>query len=85
MTIAGTPNVTTAHTYYADGSLNTIVWSPQSGQFKYAYTPRGQYQTVTFPNGQTRSVLLRRPGTTDATSPTPSAPPTSRHTRTATT
>ncbi len=55
MTIAGTPNVTTAHTYYADGSLNTIVWSPQSGQFKYAYTPRGQYQTVTFPNGQTRT------------------------------
>jgi RHS repeat-associated protein len=55
MTIAGTPNVTTAHTYYNDGSLNTIVWSPQSGQFKYAYTPRGQYQTVTLPNGQTRS------------------------------
>ncbi|HQQ78068.1 MAG TPA: RHS repeat-associated core domain-containing protein, partial [Thermoanaerobaculia bacterium] len=55
MTIAGTPNVTTAHTYYADGSLKTIVWSPQAGQFKYDYTPRGQYQTVTFPNGQTRS------------------------------
>jgi RHS repeat-associated protein len=55
MTIAGTPNVTTAHTYYADGSLNTIAWSPQAGQFKYAYTPRGQYQTVTFPNSQTRS------------------------------
>ncbi len=57
MTIAGTPNVTTAHTYYSDGSLNTISWSPQAGLFKYAYTPRGQYQTVTFPNGQTRTYV----------------------------
>ena len=55
MTIAGTPNVTTAHTYYADGSLNTMSWSPQAGLFKYVYTPRGQYQTATFPNGQTRT------------------------------
>jgi RHS repeat-associated protein len=55
MTIAGTPNVTAANAYYADGSLNTTAWSPQAGLFKYAYTPRGQYQTVTFPNGQTRT------------------------------
>jgi RHS repeat-associated protein len=54
MTIAGTPAVTTGYTYYADGSLNTIAWSLQAGVFKYAYTPRGQYQTVTFPNGQAR-------------------------------
>ena len=55
MTVLGTPNVTTTHTYYADGSLNTMVWSPQAGQFKYAYNSRGQYQSVTFPNAQTRT------------------------------
>ncbi|HVT05226.1 MAG TPA: RHS repeat-associated core domain-containing protein [Thermoanaerobaculia bacterium] len=43
------------YSYYPDGSLNTIGWSPVLGNFKYAYTMNGQYQTVTFPNGQTRS------------------------------
>jgi YD repeat-containing protein len=43
------------HTYYPDGSLNTIAWSPVGGLFKYAYTSRGQYNTITFPNGQTRT------------------------------
>jgi RHS repeat-associated protein len=55
LTFSGSPSVTTAHTYYPDGSLNTISWSPQSGSFKYTYTPRGQYQTVAFPNTQTRT------------------------------
>jgi RHS repeat-associated protein len=50
--VTGGPS--TAYTYYPDGSLNTIAWSPVTGVFKYAYTSSGQYQTVTFPNGQTR-------------------------------
>lgn len=45
---------TAAYTYYPDGSLNTIAWSPVSGYFKYSYNGRGQYQLVTFPNGQHR-------------------------------
>jgi RHS repeat-associated protein len=45
----------TAYTYYADGSLNTIAWSPVSGVFKYTYTLVGQYQAIAFPNGQSRN------------------------------
>src|SRR5262249_17303858 len=33
MTVQGGP--TTTYGYYPDGSLNTIVWSPVAGQFKY--------------------------------------------------
>ncbi len=51
--VTGGPTATYA--YYPDGSLNTIVWSPVAGQFKYTYTLAGQYQTITFPNGQTRN------------------------------
>jgi RHS repeat-associated protein len=51
--ITGGP--TTTYAYYPDGSLNTIQWTPITGQFKYAYTLTGQYGTVTFPNGQTRT------------------------------
>ncbi|HEY3052050.1 MAG TPA: RHS repeat-associated core domain-containing protein, partial [Thermoanaerobaculia bacterium] len=43
------------YAYYPDGSLNTITWAPVSGQFKYAYRLNGQYQSLTSPNGQTRS------------------------------
>src|SRR6185369_10325263 len=46
---------TATYGYYVDGSLKTIDWSPVSGQFRYRYTARGQYETVTFPNGQTRT------------------------------
>ncbi len=52
-TVTGGPMATYA--YYPEGSLNTIVWSPAAGQFKYTYTLAGQYQTITFPNGQTRN------------------------------
>src|SRR5262249_58634449 len=45
----------TTYTYYPDGSLNTIQWSPVAGNFKYTYTLPGQYQGITFPNGQTRN------------------------------
>jgi len=44
------------YTYYPDGSLDTIQWSPVAGQFKYTYSSLGQYQSVTFPNGQTRNL-----------------------------
>ncbi len=53
MTVSSGP--TTTYAYYPDGSLHTITWSPVAGQFTYAYTLAGQYQTITFPNGQTRS------------------------------
>jgi RHS repeat-associated protein len=51
--ITGGPTATYA--YYPDGTLNTIQWTPITGQFKYAYTLTGQYGTVTFPNAQTRT------------------------------
>jgi RHS repeat-associated protein len=52
-TVTGGP--TASYTYYPDGSLNTIQWTPVAGEFKYRYTRAGQYETVTFPNGQTRN------------------------------
>jgi RHS repeat-associated protein len=52
-TVQGGPSATYA--YYPDGSLNTINWTPVAGQFKYRYTLPGQYQSITFPNGQTRN------------------------------
>src|SRR5262249_12002038 len=45
----------TTYSYYPDGSLNTIQWSPVAGNFKYAYTLAGQYQSVSFPNGHSRN------------------------------
>ncbi len=53
MSVTGGP--TTTYAYYPDGGLNTINWSPVTGQFKYAYRMNGQYQTLTMPNAQTRS------------------------------
>ena len=53
LTVQGGPTATYA--YYPDGSLNTIDWTPVSGQFKYQYTLPGQYQSITFPNGQTKN------------------------------
>jgi RHS repeat-associated protein len=52
---AVTGGPTASYVYYPDGSLNTIQWTPITGQFKYTYTLGGQYGTVTFPNGQTRT------------------------------
>ena len=46
---------TATYTYYPDGSLDTIAWSPVAGSFKYRYTLPGQYQSITFPNNQTRN------------------------------
>ncbi len=51
--VQGGPSTT--YTYYGDGSLNTIVWSPVAGSFTYRYTLTGQYQSVTFPSGATRN------------------------------
>ncbi len=45
----------TTYSYYPDGSLNTLVWSPVAGNFKYRYTLAGQYQSLTFPSGATRN------------------------------
>ena len=44
-----------AYSYYPNGSLSTIVWSPVAGQFKYTYLLTGQYSIVTFPNGLQRT------------------------------
>jgi RHS repeat-associated protein len=51
--VSGGPTATYA--YYPDGSLNTISWTPVSGNFKYRYTLDGQYQSLTYPNGGTRN------------------------------
>jgi RHS repeat-associated protein len=48
---------TSTYSYYPDGSLNTIQWSPIAGNFKYSYTPPGQYQAINLPNGQTRNFI----------------------------
>jgi RHS repeat-associated protein len=53
MRVDGGP--TTDYSYYPDGSMRTITWSLVPGEFKYRYTPEGQYQAVTFPNGQSRN------------------------------
>jgi RHS repeat-associated protein len=48
-------SLSTNYAYYPDGSLNTLIWSPVAGQFKYAYSLVGQYQSIAFPNGQSRN------------------------------
>ncbi|HEY5120815.1 MAG TPA: hypothetical protein VII84_04505, partial [Acidimicrobiales bacterium] len=53
MMIIGGP--TSTYAFYPDGSLNTLTWSPVAQPFKYTYRPTGQYDVVTFPNGQTRT------------------------------
>ncbi len=52
-TLTGGPSANYA--YYPDGSLNTIAWSAVTGNFKYTYNGRGQYQAITYPNGQART------------------------------
>ena len=46
---------TATYTYYDDGSLKTIQWSPVSGTFTYNYTLAGQYSSIVFPNNQQRN------------------------------
>jgi len=46
---------TTTYAYYPDGSIDTIAWSPVGRELKYEYSLTGQYQTITFPNDQTRA------------------------------
>jgi RHS repeat-associated protein len=46
---------TTSYTYYPNGALDTIGWTPVSGPFKFTYTMNCQYQTITMPNGQRRN------------------------------
>lgn len=54
-TMSITSGPTATYAYYPDGSLRTIDWSPVAGHFTWAYTLPGQYQSLTFPNGQQRS------------------------------
>jgi len=54
-TLAVTGGPTTSTTYYPDGSLDNIAWSPVTGDFKYEYALTGLVQTITFPNDQTSS------------------------------
>jgi len=42
-------------TYYPNGSLDTITWSAAPGLFKYAYTLAGRFDSITMPNGQSRT------------------------------
>lgn len=45
---------TANYTFYPDGSVSTISWSPVAGEFKFIYDRRGQYEEVIFPNGLRR-------------------------------
>jgi RHS repeat-associated protein len=54
-TLAVQSGPTASYAYHPDGSLNTINWTPVAGQFKYRYALNAQYQSITFPNGQTRN------------------------------
>lgn len=51
-TLSGGPSA--GYTYYADGSMRTIQWSPVAGNFQFNYRLNGQYSSVVFPNGQHR-------------------------------
>ena len=51
--VSGGPSAT--YSYFSDGSLRDISWSPIVGQFLYQYSLTGQYSTITFPNGQSRN------------------------------
>ncbi len=44
-----------AYSFYANGALDTIQWSPVSGTFKFAYNLDGRLQQITFPNGEQRA------------------------------
>ena len=46
---------TATYTYYDNGSLKTIQWSPVTGTFTYNYTLAGQYNSTVFPNNQQRN------------------------------
>jgi RHS repeat-associated protein len=53
MTVQSGP--ATVYTYYPDGSLDTLQWSPAAGSFKYTYTLGGRYASLAFPSGQSRN------------------------------
>lgn len=48
--------------YYSDGSLKSAQWSAIPGQFAHNYTLNGQYNNVTFPNGQHRDYTYDNQG-----------------------
>ena len=54
-TVAMDGGPTTTYTYYPNGMLNTVAWSPVSGVFKYRYTPTQEIASITYPNGQVRA------------------------------
>jgi RHS repeat-associated protein len=54
-TITGGPlPISAAYRYYPDGTLDRIGWSQTTGEFKYTYNLRGQYESILFPSGQGR-------------------------------
>ncbi len=53
-TVNVTSGPSTTYAYNPDGSIRNIIWSPVVGNFGYAYTALGQYDTITFPSGQTK-------------------------------
>jgi RHS repeat-associated protein len=52
VSVAGGP--TAAYSYYPDGSVRSIEWTPLSGEFQFDYDLRGEYSEITLPNGQVR-------------------------------
>ncbi len=54
-TTVASGGATTTYGYYPDSSVRTLAWSLVSGTFKYDYALPGRLQTITMPNGQTRT------------------------------
>ena len=45
---------TATYDYYDNGDVKSIEWTPVPGQFVFTYTPTNDYNTILFPDGQTR-------------------------------
>ena len=54
-TVAVSGGATTTYGYYPDGNVRTLTWSLVAGNFKYDHALSGQLQSITMPNGQTRT------------------------------
>ena len=54
--------VTASMSYDLLGRLSRIDWSPVSGGFVFAYNDDGQYTSITFPNGQSRTFAYDNQG-----------------------
>jgi len=60
LSVQGGSSVT--YSYFANGRVSTLSWSAGVGNVQYQYRPTGEYASVTYPNGQTRSFAYDNQG-----------------------